>query len=96
MVAASASDTVLTTTFGVNWPDAPHRVLRSAVEAACAHRDAVVAHVGDREITRFGSMPPTRTTVGDVRAMALYAGFSVDHVRGIRPAREIVAELMGG
>lgn len=96
LVAASASETVLTTAFGANWPDAPHRVLRSAVEAARAHQDEVVAHVGDREITRFGSLPPTRTTVGDVRAMALYAGFSVDHVHGIRPAREIVTELMGG
>ena len=95
LVAASASDTELTSVFGAHWPDAPHRVLRSAVEAARAHRGATVARLGEREIGRFESMPPTRETVGDVRAMALYAGMSVDHVLGVRPAREIVAELTG-
>ena len=34
LLAASGADTVLTTAFGVGWPDAPHRVLRSAVDAA--------------------------------------------------------------
>ena len=96
LIAATAADTELTTVFGAHWPNAPHRVLRSAAEAARAHQGPTVARVGNREIGRFDSMPPTRATVGDVQAMALYAGTSVDNVLGIRPAREIVAELIGG
>ncbi|MEY2397673.1 MAG: nitronate monooxygenase, partial [Actinomycetota bacterium] len=33
LIAAGADDTVLTTAFGLGWPDAPHRVLRSSVAA---------------------------------------------------------------
>ena len=93
LIAASAADTELTTAFGAHWPDAPHRVLRSAVAAARAHQGPTVARLGERAIGRFESMPPTRAVVGDVRAMALYAGLSVDHVLGVRSARDIVAEL---
>ena len=34
ILAASAADTCLTEAFSVMWPDAPHRVLRSAITAA--------------------------------------------------------------
>ncbi len=34
LIRARAEDTVLTETFCVNWPNSPHRVLRSCVEAA--------------------------------------------------------------
>src|SRR5213079_183863 len=33
LIGAGADDTVLTTAFGDGWPDAPHRVLKSAIEA---------------------------------------------------------------
>ncbi len=33
LIAAGAKDTVLTEAFSANWPNAPHRVLRSCVEA---------------------------------------------------------------
>jgi NAD(P)H-dependent flavin oxidoreductase YrpB (nitropropane dioxygenase family) len=95
LIEGSAADTELTTLFGAYWPDAPHRVLRSAVEAAQAHPGPTVALDGDRVIGRFESVPPTRRTVGDIAAMALYAGTSVDHVHAVLPARDIVAELMG-
>jgi NAD(P)H-dependent flavin oxidoreductase YrpB (nitropropane dioxygenase family) len=93
LIAASAADTVLTEAFGGNWPDAPHRVLRSAVEAAGAFRGDVVAVAGERELPRFHSQPPTGQFRGEIQAMALYAGESVDAVARVQPAREIVAEL---
>jgi NAD(P)H-dependent flavin oxidoreductase YrpB (nitropropane dioxygenase family) len=34
LIGARRSDTVVTEAFGAGWPNAPHRVLRSAVEAA--------------------------------------------------------------
>ena len=36
LVAADADDSVLTEAFGVGWPNAPHRVLRSAIDSAAA------------------------------------------------------------
>ena len=96
LVAAGSKDTVLTEAFREGWPDAPHRVLRSAVGAAEQLASAVVGVVGDQEVPRFHAMPPTRETRGEIAAMALYAGDSVDAVKGVQPAREIVSELAAG
>lgn len=96
LIAASSGDTVLTEAFGNGWPDAPHRVLRSAVEAATVHGDDVVARIGTREIPRFAPIPPMAAAEGSIEAMALYAGESVDAVTCVQPAAEIVAELMSG
>jgi NAD(P)H-dependent flavin oxidoreductase YrpB (nitropropane dioxygenase family) len=93
LIAASSRDTVLTEAFGNGWPDAPHRVLRSAVKAAEAFDGAAVGAVGDQEIGVFSPRPATRDVRGEIAAMALYAGESVDHVTHIQPAAEIVAEL---
>ncbi len=93
LIAASQKDTVLTDAFGYGWPDAPHRVLRSAVEAA-EHFDApLVGVVGKRDINVFSYKPATRDVQGEIAAMALYAGHSVDHVTRVQPAAEIVVEL---
>jgi NAD(P)H-dependent flavin oxidoreductase YrpB (nitropropane dioxygenase family) len=96
---ARAEDSILTDLFSVGW-DAPHRALRSSIEAA---RSLASEIVGSTEwggntipIERFSVMSPDRETTGEIRAMALYAGRSVEHAREAKPAREIVAELMGG
>ena len=94
LISARADDTVLTRAFGVGWPDAPHRVLRSALEAAEALDRDVVATIGRAEIPRFSVVPPTRDVVGAIGAMALYAGRSVEAVTKIQPAAEIVSELL--
>jgi nitronate monooxygenase len=93
LIAATAQDTVITEAFGANWPNAPHRVLRTAVTAAERCGDGPVAVAGSQEIGRFHSMPPTRQVRGEIAAMALYAGQSVDAVTAIQPAHHIVAEL---
>ena len=84
LVDAGADDTVLTTAFGVGWPDAPHRVLRSALDAGVAAGDA----------QRWTPNWPTTATTGPVEAMALYAGTSVGAVTGRQPAAAIVEELL--
>ncbi|MBV8296661.1 MAG: nitronate monooxygenase [Acidimicrobiia bacterium] len=100
LVDADAQDTVLTTAFGVMWPDAPHRVLRSSVEAAEAFPDENVGEfaLGDMRmpLPKFAVPPPARTTTGAIAAMALYAGQSVGAVTKVQPATEIVAELTAG
>jgi nitronate monooxygenase len=93
LIAATAQDTVVTEAFGANWPNAPHRVLRAAVTAAQQLGDGPIAAAGSQQIGRFHSMPPTRQVRGEIAAMALYAGQSVDAVTAVRPAHHIVAEL---
>ena len=98
LIEATSEDTVLTEKFGLEWPNAPHRVLRSSIERA---ENAPNEQLGERTfggwtmpIARFSSMLPTRDTTGDVLAMALYAGMSVGQVSERRPAKSIVHELM--
>jgi nitronate monooxygenase len=93
LIAASREDTLLSDAFSVGWPDAPHRVLRTAVEAAQRLDQPITATLNDREIPRFAPTPPTRQARGQIAAMALYAGESVDAVLRIQPAAEIMAEL---
>jgi hypothetical protein len=75
-------------------------VLRSCVKAA---ESRVGEFVGEGSlggvtypIRRFAPPTPSRDTVGEIEAMALYAGHSVDAVRRIEPAAEIVRELSEG
>jgi nitronate monooxygenase len=93
LLAASAEDTVLCEAFATGWPNAPHRVLRAAVERAEQLNSEVVGVLADREIPPFAPLPPTRHVRGEIAAMALYAGESVGAVRRVQPAAQIVAEL---
>jgi nitronate monooxygenase len=45
-------------------------------------------------LPRGSGMPPFAAVEGDVEAMALYAGAAVGAVNDIRPAAEVVADLM--
>lgn len=100
LLAADGTDTVLTEAFGVGWRNAPHRVLRSCVDAATAFAGDEVASIrtpyGPRPIGRFSPEPPELGTSGTVTAMALYAGQGVGGARQARPAGQIVAELAAG
>ena len=84
LLSAGADDTVLTTAFGDGWPAAPHRVLRSCVDAG----------------TRLGAEQswsphwPTEDDTGPVEARALYAGQGVGTLRARRTAAEIVDDLV--
>jgi NAD(P)H-dependent flavin oxidoreductase YrpB (nitropropane dioxygenase family) len=98
LIAARAEDSVYTQTFHVGWPEAPHRALRSAIDAATAFQGDVVATVTGLDgvqfsVPRFGTRVPDRTATGEVRAMSLYAGESVGSVKRVLPAREVVREL---
>ena len=98
LVAAAAEDTTYTEAFSVMWPDAPHRVLQSAVDAASDCREDVVGEVeiGGRimRIDRGSVIAPTRDTQGKIEAMALYAGQSVANIHGIETVAAVMAGLM--
>jgi NAD(P)H-dependent flavin oxidoreductase YrpB (nitropropane dioxygenase family) len=97
VLRAGPEDTVLTEAFSVMWPGAPHRVLRSCVEAAESFVGDVVGQLRMGEATmpipRLSVLCPTRDTTGAIEAMALYAGQSVGDVREVRPAAQMVREL---
>lgn len=82
LVGAEAGDTVVTETFALGWPDAPHRVLRSCITAS------------DADPASRLPFPPTRESTDDVPAAALYAGTSVGDVRGLASAAEVMRELV--
>lgn len=98
LIRARSEDTVLTTTFSVGWPDAPHRVLRACVDAAVAYGGEFVGeHVdssGRWPIPRLASTSITKAKRGAIAAMPHWAGQSVGSVRAIQPAAEIIAEMI--
>lgn len=99
LVAADASDTVLTDIFVLNWPrGAAVRVLGNSVTDALGERllghdpDTLprepIAWDGDTARLRFSTDSPLRTTTGDREAMALYAGQGVGRIGDVVPAGE--------
>jgi nitronate monooxygenase len=81
LLAATAEDTVVTDWFNEGWPGAPHRVLRSALEAA-------------RRSGWHATTPPDRTIDRDAADMAMYAGTGVGAVRRSEPVATVVADLV--
>lgn len=102
LIAAGPEDTVYTETFSYGWEHAPHRVLRSSVEAAQAFQGEIVARRYDAEdgrwveVHRFQSVSLTDEYTGSVEAAPLWAGESVGGVTHVQPAAEIVRELADG
>ena len=100
LLQAAGEDTVYTEAFSVMWPNAPHRVLRSCIDAAAALDVEIVGQLptatGVMPLPRFAVVPPTRDTTGHVEAMALYAGQGVGAVTRVQPASEIIRELVDG
>jgi nitronate monooxygenase len=98
LLAATSDQTIVTTAFRIGWPDAPHRVLASALAAAEAFDGDVVGRVnnadGQAAIARFQVSTPSRNVVGHVEAMALYAGTGVGSVNAVQPAVDVVADLV--
>lgn len=110
LVAAASADSVLTSIFGPEMPDFnPMRVLRNRVVAEYEGRlDEVPT---DREgleeigrtvwlgeeivVRRFHAFVPLPETSGDFEEMAWLAGQGVGLIHGIRPAGEIVEDMMG-
>ena len=100
LVAARASDTVLTEDFHINWP--PHaavRVLASSVtrgERGDPFSGAARTTIGEEEgrpIYLFSTDSPLRSMTGDFEGMALYAGRGVDRIGDVEPAGERVRRI---
>jgi len=108
ILRAHASQTIHTTLFDIGWPDAPHRVLRTAVveEWEKAGRLASGQRPGEGKtvatsrrpdaelpLVNYTVMPPADYLEGDLERLPLYAGQSCSLVREIIPAGEIVRRI---
>jgi NAD(P)H-dependent flavin oxidoreductase YrpB (nitropropane dioxygenase family) len=110
ILAAQEEDTVLTTLFGHGWPNAPHRTLRTpfveqwlSEESRGSEQRTDEPCVGETKIgghsvpvLRFMGFPPTPDATGDIDSMSFLAGQGVGLVKEIKPAAEVVRELMEG
>ncbi|MEN9727026.1 MAG: hypothetical protein RL434_1392 [Pseudomonadota bacterium] len=109
LVAARAEDTVYTSLFDVGWENAAHRVLRNAETAEWAEaggpppgmRPGEGNIIGQAELfgtrvtfPRYAVTPPVTGFEGDLERTALYAGESVRLINDIRPAAQVVADLV--
>jgi nitronate monooxygenase len=105
LITAEPGDTVLTDLFAINWP--PHaavRVLKNSVTAEIGnnlwghHPDLLPREaIGDedgRAIYKFSTDSPLQSMTGDFEKMALYAGTGAGRERSIRPAAEILNEMI--
>ena len=110
VVASDAGDTVYAADlYEVNWPGAPHRVLRNRLvrEWEAAGRPGPGAKPAEGtvigrvrrddgttvDIPRYAAAMPTGAFEGDIDLAALWAGESAALVHDIRPAGDIVREI---
>ncbi len=108
VLAATEEDTVRTTLFGNGWPNAYHRTLRTPfVEQWLSEEERGSEERPDEpavgEVTlggmriplpRFSGVPPARDATGDIESMDFLAGQSAGMVREIRPAADIVRDVV--
>jgi nitronate monooxygenase len=109
VVRSTAEDTVYTTLFDLGWADAPHRVLRNKAfeEWEAAGRPASGQRPGEgtivgtvsvagttMEVPKYGAMIPITSFSGDMESVALLAGESCSLVHDIKPAAQIVQDLV--
>ncbi len=110
IVDSTSDDTVYNTLYDVWWPDAPHRTLRNKTfaewEAAgrppSGSRPGEGTSIGRRRLANgewiewpryaVGTVPPDFE--GDIEYAPLWAGESCDVVNDIKPAAEIVRDLV--
>jgi NAD(P)H-dependent flavin oxidoreductase YrpB (nitropropane dioxygenase family) len=106
LLQASETDTVFVEElFDINWPKAPHRVLRNKTveswEAAGrppsgkrpGEGDVIATSPASGPIVRYQSATPGPDTEGDIDAMSLWAGQSVGLVSKLQPAGDIVRDI---
>lgn len=110
LLEAKGEDTQRTVLFGFGWPHAPHRALKTAfveqwlddVERGQEAREdePVIGKSticgAEMPIQQFMGFPPNASSTGDIDLRCLLAGQNVGMVNDIKPAADIVAELMEG
>lgn len=105
VIAAGADDAVYTLCFDGGWVGAPHRALRNSTLSSWEDAgrpsspgrpnegEVVATDASGREHRRYDDIMPLPGMVGDLDALALYAGQSAALVRDVMPAGQIVRQI---
>jgi len=105
LLKAHAKDTVLTTCFQDSWPSATHRALRNRTfvmwdAAGCppagkrpGEGDLLATSSDGRKVHRYFATSPDQGLEGAVEQCALHAGQSVEFVKDLPGAGELVGRL---
>ena len=105
LIAATGADTVHTTCFDGGWPNTPHRALRNTTlqhwQAAGSppaplrpgEGEVVAVDASGKNHHRYEDLMPLPGMTGDLAAMALYAGQSVNLVHEVLPAARLLHDI---
>jgi nitronate monooxygenase len=103
---SAETGTVYAAIFGDNWPDAPHRTLRTSTLTAWeavgrpsrggrpGEGDVVAYNPDGSAVARYSDVLPAPGMTGAVEELALHAGQSAGLIRSIAPAATIVRTLV--
>jgi nitronate monooxygenase len=105
VVRATSEDTVYTDAFAINWPPkSPVRIIANSLtrrlgEHLLGHDPAdilreVVAEEDGRQIFKFSTDSPLRTTIGELECLPLFAGQVVGEIETISSAGARVGEIV--
>jgi enoyl-[acyl-carrier protein] reductase II len=107
VVEAQVHDTVRHNIFGFDFPDATVRGIRNKIVAEWEGKDNPAPYhgkdpnsfpiIGQSQmgpIHKFSGVLPTPETTGDFEQMSLLAGESVGLIKNIKPAKDIVFEMV--
>lgn len=110
VTASTAEDTLLNELYDIGWPNAPHRTLRNktfdewdaAGRPPSGQRPGEGTRIGYRrsaegdrqEWLRYAPGMLTPEFEGDIAYAPMWAGMSVSEVRDVKPAAEIVGDLV--
>lgn len=103
VVEARETDTLHTTLFDLDWPNAPHRaIVNSTVKRWRAagqpglrpgEGEVIARHADGRMVKLYSDDSPKGDLSGDIEAMCLYAGQGVALVHAVEPAGAIVERI---
>jgi NAD(P)H-dependent flavin oxidoreductase YrpB (nitropropane dioxygenase family) len=106
LLKATGEDTFYGELFDIGWPDAPHRTLRNktvdAWEAAGqpptgqrpGEGEVIATSPVRGELVRYSTYSVANDAEGDIDALSMWAGQSVALVSSVKPAADIVNEII--
>ena len=105
LVNSKSDDTVLTVCMNKGWDNASHRIIRNSTfkmweSDGCAkignrpgEFDIIGKNISGANIERYSYSAPTIGVEGNIEAMTLYAGTSVDNINETKSASTIVKDI---
>lgn len=105
IIHAEAKDTALSVCFQDGWPGATHRTLRNSTfvrweAAGCppvgkrpGEGDVVATRPDGTKVLRYSAGSPVRDLQGTITDLTMHAGLSVDDIRDLPTARDLVRRL---